>query len=197
MRVCQRSAASFILMALLAGTDVLASQRPDVAFTKHPISPECGSDVCEEAAMVVAALVGLLEWDTDLARFQGSPVLARILRTLHADPDNAQCLAGPDVASPASSTLNRDVQSFAERRGKPVTIVTCTEVRAPPGSADLLTRGAPLVVFSPLDWTGPDDARLRAAVFLAPGWHGANYFVYLHRGTSGWTTARVGPGGAR
>ena len=147
--------------------------------------------------MMLTAILGLLEWETDLARFAQAPIVARLLETLHVDPDNAACLARLGGNSPAVAVVDRDLQAFAERRGKRISIVGCADIVAPPAAPDPLTAGPPVLILGPLDWMGLDDARLRAAIFLAPGWHGADFVVYLHRGANGWTVTRIGPGGAR
>jgi hypothetical protein len=68
------------------------------------------------------------------------------------------------------------------------TVVDSAEVVGPGGT---LVAGGPLFVVSPIDWMGPDDARLEVARYGMHWSWGEQYFVWLHRSSPGWHVARV------
>jgi hypothetical protein len=165
------------LALLMLSAPLQAQQAP-------PIGPHCVAALCEEGTIYAVAIDTLLR-----AQATASTLPPRVLRPLYLVP--LAPLAGGSRGA-ALASFDDIGAGILEKYWPESRIVDSAEVVQSDGHT--LRPGGALYVLGPIDWMGPDLARLQLAEYSRDMRWGVQYFVWLERGVRGWCPSRVAIG---
>jgi hypothetical protein len=162
---------------LLLGAPLQAQQDP-------AIGPHCAAAFCEAGTIYAVAI------DT-LWRAQPTPptLPPRVYSAVYLVPFGP--LPGEMRGAPLASFATIDGGMLARYWPQSSIVDSAGSVQT---DGHTLKPGGTLFVVGPIDWMGPDSARLQLAEYPKDLSWGVQYFVWVERGPKGWRATRVAVG---
>jgi len=165
------------LAVLLLGAPLQAQQGP-------VIGPYCAAAFCEEGTIYAVAIDTL--WRAHTTPSKPPP---RAFSTVYLAPFRP--LSGEIRGAPLASFATVSGGMLAKYWPGSSIVDSAGAVQS---DGHTLKPGGTLYVVGPIDWMGPDTARLQLAEYPKDfGW-GVQYFVWVERGLTGWRACRVAVG---